>query len=66
MDLFYKSYSLADANLRNGTTLMQYPSLLISLSSLFVTIVRLLHFSSPAHSIRLATSRFSLLGDVIS
>ena len=57
-------YSLA--NLANGTTFMVYPSLQIFLSSLLVMITRLLHFSSSAHSMRLVTSRFSVLGEVIS
>ena len=49
-----------------GTTFILQPSFSMVRSSLFVTMTRLLHFSSPAHSIRLSTSRFSVFGLLMS
>ena len=49
-----------------GTTDILYPFFSMMRMSLLVTMTRLLHFSSSAHSIRLSTSRLSVLGLLMS
>ena len=46
-----------------GKTLTLHPFFSIILSSFIVTIIRLEHLSSPAHSMMLSTSRLSVLSE---